>query len=95
MRHRVDVRWRLQEGDFRKHSLQQGALLRAAAARVAPGGRLVYSTCSIDREENEGVVNSFLTARRDGWSLEAQEVSRPWETNHDGAAAFRLRRRAV
>lgn len=95
MRHRVDVRWRLQEGDFRKHSLQQGALLRAAAGRVAPGGRLVYSTCSIDREENEGVVNSFLTASRDGWSLEAQRVSRPWETNHDGAAAFRLRRRAV
>jgi 16S rRNA (cytosine967-C5)-methyltransferase len=41
MRHRVDVKWRLQENDFPKHARQQGALLAAAARLVAPGGRLV------------------------------------------------------
>lgn len=95
MRHRVDVKWRLQEGDIFKHSRQQGALLRAAAALVAPGGRLVYSTCSIDSLENEHVVSSFLQAAGGGWTQEAAVISRPWETGHDGAAAFRLRRAAV
>lgn len=95
MRHRVDVKWRLQEGDFRKHPRQQLALLAAASRFVAPGGRLVYSTCSIDTEENEHVVHAFLADRRGaGWELEDHRISRPWETGHDGGAAFRLRRKA-
>lgn len=94
MRHRVDVRWRLREGDFAQHARQQSSLLAAAAARVAPGGRLVYSTCSIDSEENERVVQAFIDDRRGAWSLEAHSISRPWESGHDGAAAFRLRRSA-
>ncbi|ACB77305.1 RsmB/NOP family class I SAM-dependent RNA methyltransferase [Opitutus terrae] len=93
MRHRVDVKWRLQEGDFRKHPLQQLALLRAAARLVAPGGRLVYSTCSIDTEENEHVVQEFLAGARPGeWKLENHQISRPWEAGHDGGAAFLLRK---
>lgn len=92
MRHRVDVRWRLQEGDFYKHSRQQASLLQAAASLVAPGGRLVYSTCSIDSQENEHVVRAFADASGGTWSLEAQSITRPWEAGHDGAAAFRLRR---
>jgi 16S rRNA (cytosine967-C5)-methyltransferase len=92
MRHRVDVKWRLQEGDFKKHPRQQLALLAAAARLVAPGGRLVYSTCSLEREENEDLVKEFLADRHGHWTQEAQVISRPWETGHDGAAAFRLRR---
>lgn len=95
MRHRVDVKWRLQEGDFRKHPRQQLALLQAAARLVAPGGRLVYSTCSIDTEENEHVVQAFMAGDRQGrWVLAAQQLSRPWETGHDGGAAFRLERKS-
>ncbi len=94
MRHRVDVKWRLQEGDFEKHPRQQKALLSAAARLVGRGGRLVYSTCSIDQEENEHVVREFLADRHGQWTLEKSVVSRPWETGHDGAGAFLLRRNA-
>lgn len=93
MRHRVDVKWRLQEGDFSTHARQQASLLRAAAVLVAPGGRLVYSTCSLDAEENEHVVNAFVASSGGRWTLEAQIVARPWETGNDGAGAFRLRRK--
>lgn len=95
MRHRIDVKWRLQEGDFKKHPRQQLALLAAAARLVSRGGRLVYSTCSIDEEENEHVVKEFLADRHGQWTLEKSIMARPWETGHDGAGAFLLRRNAV
>ena len=90
MRHRIDVKWRLQEGDFGRHAGQQLALLEAAARCVAPGGRLVYSTCSIDPEENEDVVERFLAGAGKSFRLEAQRLARPWEDGHDGAGVFRL-----
>ena len=94
MRHRVDVKWRLQEGDFARHARQQLALLGAAARCVAPGGRLIYSTCSLDPEENEHVVAAFLRKYGEHFTLEAQALGRPWETGCDGTGAFRLRRKA-
>lgn len=92
MRHRADVKWRLQAGDFAKHAGQQLRLLQAAARLVAPGGRVVYSTCSLDPEENEQVVAAFCAGSHGGFTLEDQVLGRPWENGHDGAAAFRLRR---
>jgi 16S rRNA (cytosine967-C5)-methyltransferase len=95
IRHRSDVKWRLQPGDFKKHPQQQLSLLHAAARLVAPGGRLVYSTCSIDAEENEHVVAAFLAGKAGGpFKLERSELSYPWTSGHDGAAAFLLRRSA-
>lgn len=93
MRHRVDVKWRLQPGDFRKHPQQQLSLLHAAARMVAPGGRLVYSTCSIDAEENGHVVRAFLASKAGGpYTLERSVLSYPWTSGHDGGAAFLLRK---
>ncbi|MSU69709.1 MAG: RNA methyltransferase [Opitutaceae bacterium] len=93
MRHRVDVKWRLQEGVFRKHAAQQLALLHAAARLVAPGGRIVYSTCSIDAEENERVIKAFFDSRAGSpFKREASVLSYPWESGHDGAGVFCLRR---
>jgi 16S rRNA (cytosine967-C5)-methyltransferase len=91
MRHRVDVKWRIQEADFPKHARQQGALLGAAAALVGPRGRLVYSTCSVDAAENEKVVDAFLDRNR-AFSLKKSVIAVPWIDRHDGAAAFLLQR---
>ena len=69
------------------------ALMHAAAC-VAPGGRLVYSTCSLEPEENERVITEFFKSRAgEKFTLEASATSFPWQTGHDGAGAFRLRRR--
>jgi 16S rRNA (cytosine967-C5)-methyltransferase len=93
MRHRVDVKWRLRESDIAQHAGQQQALLEAAARLVAAGGRLVYSTCSLEQEENEGVIEAFLRATAGRFVLEKTRSSRPWENGCDGAGAFLLRRK--
>ncbi len=53
-----EIKWRLLPGDFAFLHCRQVALLENALERLAPGGRLVYSTCSLEREENEGVVEA-------------------------------------
>jgi 16S rRNA (cytosine967-C5)-methyltransferase len=94
MRHRVDVKWRLRASDIGRHAAQQLALLTAAARFLSPGGRLVYSTCSLEPEENEGVVNKFLRESNGRFALEQIRYARPWESGCDGAGAFLLRRKA-
>jgi len=93
MRHRADVKWRLDPRDIDKHGSQQLALLHAAARLVAPGGRLVYSTCSIDPEENERVIRAFFDSRAGGpFKLAGSVISLPWVTGHDGGGAYLLRK---
>jgi 16S rRNA (cytosine967-C5)-methyltransferase len=93
MRHRIDVKWRLQDGDFARHAEQQLELLHAAARLVRPGGRLVYSTCSVDGQENEQVVKAFFDSRAGGpFKLEKSVQAYPWKDGHDGAGAFLLKR---
>ena len=53
-----EIKWRLQAGDFAFLHCRQVALLTNALERLAPGGRLVYSTCSLEREENEDVITA-------------------------------------
>lgn len=90
LQRKPDVKWRLRGDEFAEHAGRQLALLRGAAACVASGGRVVYATCSLEDEENDGVVRAFLAATP-GWELREQLVSRPWETPTDGGAAYLLR----
>src|SRR5262249_30403221 len=73
---RPEVRWRLTPKDFQRLVPLQTKLLLEAAERVRPGGAVVYSTCSIEPEENEQVVRAVLQGMPH-LQLEAEEVQRP------------------
>jgi 16S rRNA (cytosine967-C5)-methyltransferase len=55
-----EIKWRLTQADIRDLQGRQIAILAAAMKHVAPGGRLIYSTCSLEPEENEQVVRACL-----------------------------------
>jgi 16S rRNA (cytosine967-C5)-methyltransferase len=57
-----EIRQRLQPSDLSRQSARQREILTAALGRLAPGGHLLYSTCSLEPEENEQVVNAALAA---------------------------------
>ena len=62
LRRDPDLKWRRRESELKELAARQGQMLRCAAEAVAPGGRLVYATCSSEPEENDEVVAAFLGA---------------------------------
>jgi 16S rRNA (cytosine967-C5)-methyltransferase len=60
LRRNPEIKWRLSATDPARFADLQSALLDCAAERVRPRGRLVYSTCSLEPEEDEAVANAFL-----------------------------------
>ncbi len=65
LRQHPEIRWRRRPSDIRDLARRQTAMLDAIADHVAPGGYLIYSTCTIARDENEARVESFLERHRD------------------------------
>jgi 16S rRNA (cytosine967-C5)-methyltransferase len=69
IRRHPDIKYLRKPGDIPALAAQQAALLRALWPTLAPGGRLLYATCSVLRQENEGVVLDFLRNQPDAVSL--------------------------
>jgi 16S rRNA (cytosine967-C5)-methyltransferase len=89
MRRRVDVRWRLQPADFARMPRKQLTILQAVTSLLKPGGSLVYSTCSLEPEENDAVVTAFLSVQP-AFRLTNQAERLPFRDAIDGAFAARL-----
>ena len=103
LRRHPEVKWRRQPADLAASAASQGAILRAAATMVKPGGRLVYATCSLEPEENEAVVDDLLALRDDfaidipaAFPIAADAAGfvrcLPHRHGTDGFTAVRLRR---
>ena len=86
---RVDVRWRVTPAEIRRLAALQKSILENASRAVKPGGRLVYSTCSIDAEEDGVLVRDFLRNHPE-WTLKEEKLILPHQEKSDGAYAALL-----
>lgn len=89
LRRRPDARWRFDEKRLAGALEAQRALLNAAAPLVRRGGRLIYSTCSLEPEENREQVLRWLDAHP-GFEMDGERESIPPASQMDGAYAARL-----
>ncbi|MDA1314924.1 MAG: hypothetical protein O2968_16445 [Acidobacteria bacterium] len=87
-----DIKWRLRPEDIQDLAEKQKAILSNALDRLAPGGLLIYSTCSLEPEENQQVVNAVLEARP-RFSAEPVLARIPGRDPGDGFYACRIRHR--
>lgn len=90
LRRRIDLRWRVKPEEIERLRKGQLALLNQAAPQLKPGGLLVYSTCSMEPEENQGVIQEFLAAHPQ-FALEGERQLLPFADHVDGAYAAALR----
>lgn len=90
LRRRVDLRWRVSPEEILRLQKAQLDLLKQAAPMLRPGGTLVYSTCSLEPEENTIVVQEFLSGHP-GFKLERERELLPFSDNADGAFVARLK----
>lgn len=93
VRRRVDLRWRLRLAEIQRLRETQLELLRRAVPRLRPQGILVYSTCSLEPEENASVVQEFLS-EHSHFQLEHERELVPFRDDVDGAYVARLCRKA-
>ena len=75
LRRDPDIRWRRRETDLPMLAATQLRMLGHAAEAVAPGGRLIYATCSSEPEENEAVADAFLAATSSFAAVDARQAS--------------------
>ena len=85
------MRWRLTDEDFIRMPAQQLALVKRTATLLKPGGTLVYSTCSLEPEENDRLVEQALAAIPTLRFLETRRTL-PFADSVDGAFAAKFTR---
>lgn len=91
MRRRVELRWRIRPEEIDRLRSAQTDLLRQAARLTRTGGAIIYSTCSLEPEENGAVVEQFL--RENGqFKLARERQLLPFTDGVDGAYVARLTR---
>lgn len=91
LRRRADLRWRIEESEIRRLATLQEKLLASAAPFTKPQGVLVYSTCSLEEEENQRVVERFGRSHPE-FALEATRSIFPPRDGMDGAFVARFRK---
>jgi 16S rRNA (cytosine967-C5)-methyltransferase len=89
MRRRVDLRWRISPEEILRLRQTQLDLLKFTVTKLKPGGVLIYSTCSLEPEENSEVVKEFLRAHKN-FKLESERELLPFADNVDGAFVARF-----
>jgi 16S rRNA (cytosine967-C5)-methyltransferase len=92
LQRRPDVKWRQNLESLASLVDLQTALLVKAADFVSVDGSLIYSTCSVEKDENQAVIDNFLNKNDGSFSIAITESSFPWESGHDGAFACLMKR---
>jgi len=91
MRRRIELRWRITRAEIEKLTQKQFSILQKASTLIKPGGKLVYSTCSIEPEENSNLIRHFLSTNRQ-YTLIKEHQLLPFRDGVDGAYAALLRK---
>ena len=91
LRRRVDLRWRISPEEISRLQKAQLDLLQLAATKLKSGGVLIYSTCSLEPEENSEVVKEFLR-EHENFQLESERELLPFTDKVDGAYVVRLKK---
>ena len=81
---RVELRWRINEEEAYELSQTQSELLNDAASKLLPGGQIIYSTCTLDVDENENVIRKFQSSHPDFTLLQQSKICH-WNSEVDGA----------
>ena len=89
MRRRVDLRWRIEQAELKRLAATQIRLLETVAEQVKPGGVLIYSTCSLEPEENKELVQRFVS-KFPSFKLDHERALLPFDEGVDGAYVARM-----
>lgn len=93
LRRNPDAKWKLLDAEVDRLTTLQAEILESYSRMVAPGGKLVYATCSILPSENEKQVQAFLAKHGSEWTLEEELHRTPERGAFDGFYAARMMRR--
>lgn len=95
LRRKPEIRFRKLEDDGKELAKKQIAILNASSELVKPGGRIMYSTCTINRIENEEVIEAFLRQKGSRFQKETERQLLPGLDGTDGFYFCVMRRKTV